>query len=282
MDIDILSYLDEASQLTIRMLSVVLPEIGGSKWWEKTVVAKLSYQQQQSINRNHTSNLKDLDIAVIMRVLGKNWHEVSAKVGLPDDAKQLVMQIAQIRSRMIQGKTPTNPDCSDLYSNLDNLSRYLRIFKASQSVLARIEADKEALRTLINSNQSESGTAPHDPHTNATGQKQAGVSLDLLKNASKSELIKKLLSEKTYIGIDFGTSTTTVSRVVIDEQTGSLAAEPIPISQFDITGACTQDHQLPQRKRRQIMKRPRTHLESVTSDNPFNRQKAACVMPPAP
>lgn len=53
------------------------------------------------------------------------------------------------------------------------------------------------------------------------------------------------MAKATYVGIDFGTSTTVISIVRPDGEIERLSAKPIPITQWDDTGLQIDDHLLP-------------------------------------
>ena len=57
--------------------------------------------------------------------------------------------------------------------------------------------------------------------------------------------VEECLAATTYIGIDFGTSTTVVSYVRRDAETSTLIAEPMAIAQFDELGRRTDSHLVP-------------------------------------
>jgi molecular chaperone DnaK (HSP70) len=72
-----------------------------------------------------------------------------------------------------------------------------------------------------------------------------GIPLDLLTDSKKSgSNIAKLLKNHTYIGIDFGTSTTIVSYITIDEH-GHVSATPIKLNQDGDMGQTITDSIIP-------------------------------------
>lgn len=245
---------------TCRVLQNLLPTIGGSDWWNTCVVAKLSYQQQERVERSKISSLDKLDLAALTRILDKNWHEVSDKAGFSQDARTLVRELQNIRNRMAHidaGEIPLQ----DQYRDLDTIHRYLgllgsdpdalgQVDGARRSVLQRMAAPPPAGSPPPPANPPQpdkSGTAPVPPtSTPAKQTAPAGVPLELLgKEAANNDKIKALLKKKSFIGIDFGTSTTTASLVVIDEESGALTTQPIPIKQYDADGICIEDHLVP-------------------------------------
>jgi hypothetical protein len=66
----------------------------------------------------------------------------------------------------------------------------------------------------------------------------------LLPGAQLSDEVRSLLGSETYVGIDFGTSTSVVSVVEVNES-GALSATPIPIRQFDRLGKELDGHLIP-------------------------------------
>ncbi len=60
-----------------------------------------------------------------------------------------------------------------------------------------------------------------------------------------SDSVLARLNTTTFVGIDFGTSTTTVTRLVYDSEYKQLVSEPLSISQEDADGICTSDHLVP-------------------------------------
>jgi len=73
-----------------------------------------------------------------------------------------------------------------------------------------------------------------------------GVPLDFFGNkAGESKTVQELLSERTFIGIDFGTSTTVASYIKVNPKTGALTAEPIDIKQYDELGRVEKHHLVP-------------------------------------
>ena len=59
------------------------------------------------------------------------------------------------------------------------------------------------------------------------------------------EKLVQMLHEATYVGIDFGTSTTTVTRLEYDEDLGRIVSVELPISQEDEMGVMEENHLVP-------------------------------------
>ena len=65
-----------------RFLGEKLPGISAD-WWQKHVVARLSFQQQRVAEERGLSSLQQLDFAALLRVFDQNWYELSDANTLP-------------------------------------------------------------------------------------------------------------------------------------------------------------------------------------------------------
>jgi molecular chaperone DnaK (HSP70) len=264
MPIPLSVFLKATGQATLNLLNSVLPKVGGPDWWKTCVVSKLSYQQQQRVSRGEIVKLEDLDIAAAMRIVDKNWYEIAEQAGFPTDAKTLVHEVSDIRHRLAHEGATKEMSNDDLFRDLDTLKRYLTMLKADSDLILRIDGErKEVLSKMARNDSLTPETSqitppltPSAPSNQAPAQtitkpkdplpSRRGVPLSFLgTEAGSNKDILDLLAKRTYVGIDFGTSTTTASRVILDQETGVLSTEPIPIKQYDETGTCIEDHLVP-------------------------------------
>jgi len=210
--------------------------------------------------------LEDLDLVALLWVFIRNWYEIADKAGYTNEDRTLVHEVKEIRNRAAH-KGTVEPHVKDVYRDLDTLRRYLALIKADGDLMEKLEGQCQHVLALMlgdkstndgeeNKNDSSEDSVedsvsgePHAepplPSTNAKPASQ-GVPIELLgRDAGGNENVNQLLSEKTFVGIDFGTSTTFVSYVTIDEESGALMAEPIPIIQYDELGGSIEDHLVP-------------------------------------
>ena len=83
-------------------------------------------------------------------------------------------------------------------------------------------------------------------HVSNPDRVQVGIPMPWLQpGAQLSDEARSALAEATYVGIDFGTSTSVASLVSLDPETGALRAIPIPLRQFDRLGREIEHHLVP-------------------------------------
>ncbi len=238
--------LKETTIETCELLAELLPAIGGDAWWDNLVKEKLSYQQQKHVETGHIAKLEDLDLAALMRVFDRNWYEIAGKTAYPDEGRNLVKEVQQVRNRASHENAAEQP-LEDRYHDLDTLKRYLAMIGGSEDLQTKIDEQQNLIMEQIaatkNSAETPPGRGPESTTKTPEAPLNQGVNLALFgKGADCDDETRSLLEEKTYIGIDFGTSTTVVSYIRFDQETQALVAEPVPIKQYDELGRCIEDH----------------------------------------
>lgn len=104
-------------------LAVQLPKLGDD-WWKDSVIQRLTFQQQRSVEERRISSLQELDLAALLRVLDQNWREIAAIVTLPRDARNWVKEIQGVRNRWAHAPT-SGLSPADAYRDADTLGRLL-------------------------------------------------------------------------------------------------------------------------------------------------------------
>ena len=148
---EILKYMAKA---LCAYLEKSLPLLGADNWWKKYVLAELSYQQEQYVIQKGITKLSELDLAALLRVLDKNWYELSWKVSFPNDAKHLMRKIISIRNKWAH--ISVEETATQSYSgDMEILKRFAMMIEADEILLTKIESIGGGSRTETKIDQHE-------------------------------------------------------------------------------------------------------------------------------
>lgn len=247
-----------AQKHTVLFLEKTLPSIGGEDWWKRCVRWKLTENQEHHLDERGITELKGLDLAALLRVIDKNWREVSSKRNLPREGRTLANELHNIRNRFahhsLQGVS-----LEDLQRDSDTIARYLRLIKADESAineanslrdncLRRLVAGESltAVSTELDQERPEPEPIEESKLSSEPLGGTSGVPVTVFRPKSKTlEIVDQAMTRATYVGIDFGTSTTVASVIKSDGGNKQLESEPIAITQWTETGLQIDDHLLP-------------------------------------
>lgn len=131
---------DTAESLRL-FLSQALPEIEAD-WWNRFVTPSLSFQQQRMVEEKKVSTLAGLDLAALLRILDKNWYEISSKRTLSAEARTWTREMQHIRNKWAHAAgIPVETD--DLYRDLDTLQRFLNMIHADNNLIESVKTRKQ-------------------------------------------------------------------------------------------------------------------------------------------
>ncbi|MEI6781419.1 MAG: helicase-related protein, partial [Verrucomicrobiota bacterium] len=125
-----------------RFLGEKLPGISAD-WWQKHVVARLSFQQQRVAEERGLSSLQQLDFAALLRVFDQNWYELSDANTLPREGRTWIKELQTIRNKWMHLSAETLPP-SETYRDADTLGRLLEFIGATQAALDAVAVSKAA------------------------------------------------------------------------------------------------------------------------------------------
>ncbi|MCU0665273.1 MAG: Hsp70 family protein, partial [Myxococcota bacterium] len=259
---DLQGLLRAAQEAACQFLSQKLPELCGADWWKKCVIWKLTFQQERLATERKATALEQLDFPSILRVLEKNWRDLSARKGLPRDARALISEMRNVRNRHAHSSLDTvSPD--DQARDADTVARFLAIVAGAESaVLAARQLRDELLRrhvsgreTRRNAGPSNAGSLEDDESREAeedeseehgTDSAPKGVPVECFgATALGLQSVAEAMERGTYVGIDFGTSTTVVSVIQKEANGKRLLVKPMPVVQWSDAGVQIEDHLVP-------------------------------------
>lgn len=113
-------------------------------WWVTYVVNQLTFQQQKILQQEKLTRLDQLDLAALLRLLDKNWYELSNVNGWPISARNWLKESQTLRNRWAHAPAGGLAD-SDIYRDLDTLDRLTSMLGASDDDLAGIRNQRKAL-----------------------------------------------------------------------------------------------------------------------------------------
>lgn len=142
----------------VRFLGEKLPLIS-KEWWEKNVIARLSFQQQRVAQERGHSSLKQLDFAALLRIFDQNWYELSNKLDLPREGRTWIKELQTVRNKWMHLSAEAVPP-GKTYRDADTLSRLLAMIAASSSSLKIVEAAKTAAVAAMAKVTSDATSAP--------------------------------------------------------------------------------------------------------------------------
>ena len=137
--------LNDAAKELAHFLETLLPSLFDD-WWKDAVTSNLSYQQQRRLEQSRTNSLASLDLAALIRVLDRNWYQVSIKLNLPAESRHFIKEMHTVRNRWAHANTGGVP-FEDMYRDLDTLQRFASIINANEILLNEVRALKTSLIT---------------------------------------------------------------------------------------------------------------------------------------
>jgi molecular chaperone DnaK len=232
--------------------------IEGSDWWTLLVrsIPRLKGSQSSRIRAGSIRKIEDLDLVSLCGVLKHNWRSLCERLNIDDHQRVGALQcdvLINLRN------TLSHMGAGMALSEEDSLTALLSIKKLGGLVGAPTTLIEEVNRQIRILSRSLAVTDEHGTPVESGAEaseplrehpilpcEDKGIPLSILACEGEArEEIVAALSLHTFIGIDFGTSTTVASRVYLDPEKGALASEPIPLPQFDDLGIQTDSPLLP-------------------------------------
>ena len=231
-------------------LATSLPEIGGDNWWTLYVLNELTPAQRYQAELLPIADIFQLDLAALLRLFKRNWAELSLKKGFSRQGSNLIGELISARNRWAH-EPASGHDLEDLYRDLDTTKRFLQMISTNQSLISKVDEYRgDLLKKLVEKRRGESSASSFAPsNTPIVKNDTQGASLTVIGAGSIGETstgkYAALLGGKTYIGIDFGTSTTVASYIRLSDDKSSITVEPIKIAQQLPDGRISRNHLMP-------------------------------------
>ena len=257
------------AQCLADFLGDALAELGGEKWWEHHVVMQLSPMQQRAIANLAPGDVRGLDLQALLKVVRQNWSELAFRKNLSRNRKGLIAELEEARNRYAHAPA-SGVDLEDVARDVQTVCQFLKVLNAPAGAVADLNARHRRLQAAI----VQEGIEPPDAST-PDGTQGSSTAVDNTASAAPphsvivsdtaasreeeppdsspktggwlveprkfSGDIKRALGARTFVGIDFGTSTTVVS-VVSTGSDDRMSPKTIVIDQPEEFGGTISHH----------------------------------------
>ena len=242
---------DIASALATN-LTATLPEIGGPGWWPNYVLSELTPAQRVQVENLTQPDLFQLDMAALLRLYDRNWSELAFKQNYPRNGRNLIKELMSVRNRWAH-EPAGGQDYEDLFRDLDTVRRFLQILGTEDDLLDRVENHRlsvlEVMAAAVRAEKKPAAVVQRDGDPKQAESINVGARLALIGagqlTSVDAESFAQHVSGKTFIGIDFGTSTTVASYIRVSSDGSGAFAEPIVIAQSLPDGRRSSSHLVP-------------------------------------
>ena len=254
-------HLDAFQSYLCDFLGTALPGIcsGGADWWEVMVrSARLQGAQKSRIKSGACRELGKLDLVSLCSLLKHHWRAITQHAGIEDDQREGELHcdgLINLRNRLSHKGAGNQLSPEEELHAMLSLIKLSQLLKAPAALVGAFETDKQRIaRQLSGAPAGAPPTAenqPTDPGQVSWDRPlpppaDQGIPLEILSGDGETgQELEAALAASTFIGIDFGTSTTVASRVYVDPAKGILTTEPIPIPQIDRMGRTIEAHLVP-------------------------------------
>ena len=143
MDHNIHNLLQRLSEQLAVFLDKQLPPLFDD-WWNKAVLSNLSFQQKRRLEQRNITSLSGLDLSGLLRVLDRNWYQISNSLDLASEARHFVKEMQTVRNRWAHADTEGCP-VDDIYRDLDTLQRFGIVIGADEKLIQDLRETKAAL-----------------------------------------------------------------------------------------------------------------------------------------
>ncbi len=117
-------------------------------WWERYVLAVLTYQQQERVKQSRIVDLSGLDLAALLRVLDQNWFELSPRFNWPKEGRNWLKEAQTIRNRWAHALSG-DAEPQDVYRDADTIERLAKMLVIGDAAQTQITIYKQQQLTLL-------------------------------------------------------------------------------------------------------------------------------------
>jgi hypothetical protein len=139
--------LNSATRELASFLGKELPNLSRD-WWRSGVLNQLTATQQRNVLERRITSLDQLDLAALLRVMDRNWFELSELKRWPRDARNWVKELQAVRNKWAHASSE-HPAHGDLYRDADTLHRVMTLIGAQPTLIEEVQAKKRDLLSAM-------------------------------------------------------------------------------------------------------------------------------------
>ncbi|MDR1839746.1 MAG: DEAD/DEAH box helicase family protein [Treponema sp.] len=94
----VMEYMHFCTVALSKWLEIMLPLALGKDWWNTGVIGKLSYNQQEIVNRKCINSLAGLDLSALLRVADRNWYAIQNRYFLRYSDRFIISKMFSVRN----------------------------------------------------------------------------------------------------------------------------------------------------------------------------------------
>ena len=212
-------------------LAAQLPRVGGDAWWQSYVIAQLAPAQARSCEDLEDGDVHGLAVDAVLRVSERNWAELEHSRSTLRGTRLLLAELYDTWRRY-GTDAAHDVDISDLLRTVDTGMRVLTSVGASGQALEFLDTIKRDLRRREDAGNDGTG------HGDQQGRVEGTVPDRAPEREENSWIIgihqntiNTKLHNNTFVGIDFGTSTSVVSILQLDGASQRIKSMTLHIDQ---------------------------------------------------
>ncbi|MGR3220758.1 MAG: Swt1 family HEPN domain-containing protein [Candidatus Anammoxibacter sp.] len=134
----------ESTKAISNFLNKQLPKTS-SNWWNGKVLPSLTERQRDHLYRRKDNKLEQLDLAALLRVITRNWKDISARARIPYEVDTYFRELGIIiRNRWAHTNSEGVP-LKDVRRDIDTIKRIMTAIKADEGIFKLIESIEDQL-----------------------------------------------------------------------------------------------------------------------------------------
>ncbi len=138
-------YLHKSLEIMVDWLGELLPKTS-EDWWEKCVMEKLSTNQAEMAREKGYTELRQLDLAALLRIAHKSWYEMRSVAYLPAEERNCIYDMMRVRNNWAH-VTAELPGKDTILTDLDTLHLFFRQRGCDENILSEVERLIEEVKT---------------------------------------------------------------------------------------------------------------------------------------